>query len=217
MNTPDLSSLYSLFTVSINSIFKKATAFIFYFWLHCVLFAVWAFLRLQEQGLLCRGSVWASLIAERGLWGAWASAVAACGSGVSAPRLRAQAQQLWHGSLVVPWHLGSFWIRDGTCVFCTGREILYRWATWEALLCLLLIFYIYVYEFFPLYHMLCSQWYCSVCSLSFWCDSHLNHNTIFPLLLKSIHSCLSFSFCNLSSLSFCTGGFSLILQKWLLH
>ena len=98
------------------------------------------------------------------------------------PGSRAQAQWLWHRSLVVPWHLGSFRIRDWTRVFCTSREILYRWATWEASLCL--IFYIYVYEFFPIYHMLCSQWCCFVCFLSFWWDSHLNHNSMFSPLAE---------------------------------
>ena len=27
----------------------------------------------------------------------------------------------------------SFWPRDRTCVSCIGRQILYHWATWEAL------------------------------------------------------------------------------------
>ena len=27
---------------------------------------------------------------------------------------------------------GIFWPRDGTRVFCIGRQILYHWATWEA-------------------------------------------------------------------------------------
>ena len=27
---------------------------------------------------------------------------------------------------------GSFQPRDGTCVSCIGRQILYHWATWEA-------------------------------------------------------------------------------------
>ena len=33
--------------------------------------------------------------------------------------------------LVAPWHVGSSWIRDGTCVSCTGRWILYNWVTGE--------------------------------------------------------------------------------------
>ena len=37
---------------------------------------------------------------------------------------RAQAQLLWSTVLVAPWHVGSFWIRDGTHVSCMGRQIL---------------------------------------------------------------------------------------------
>ena len=37
---------------------------------------------------------------------------------------RAQAPWLWHMGLVAAQHVGSFWIRDQTCVFCTGRQIL---------------------------------------------------------------------------------------------
>lgn len=182
MNTLELSSLYSLFTVPINSYFLKHKCIYFLFLAALCPLCCAGSPAAAGAGVLCWG-VWASLVAEDRLRGARASAVAACGSGVPAPRLRAQAQQLWHTSLVVPWHLGSFRIRDGTRVFCTGREILYRWAPWEAFLCLFLIFYIYVYEFFPLYHMLGSQW-CSVCFLSFWCDSHLNHNSIFSPLAE---------------------------------
>ena len=35
----------------------------------------------------------------------------------------------------MPSSRGSSWLRDQThvsCVFCTGRQILYHWATWEA-------------------------------------------------------------------------------------
>ena len=35
--------------------------------------------------------------------------------------------------LVAPRHVGSSWIRDQTCVSCFGRQILYHWATREAL------------------------------------------------------------------------------------
>ena len=34
---------------------------------------------------------------------------------------RAQAQQLWSISLVVPWHVESSWTRDQTSVSCIGR------------------------------------------------------------------------------------------------
>ena len=66
----------------------------------------------------------------------WASVV-----GVRAPRLglpssRAQAQSLWctGGGLVAPPYVGSSWIRDQTCVSCTGRKILKPLATREACL-----------------------------------------------------------------------------------
>ena len=36
----------------------------------------------------------------------------------------------WH---VAPWHVGSSWTRDRTCVSCIGRWILYHRATREAL------------------------------------------------------------------------------------
>ena len=39
---------------------------------------------------------------------------------------RAQAQQLWRPGLDPPRHVGSFWIRAGTCVSCFGRQILYH-------------------------------------------------------------------------------------------
>ena len=41
-------------------------------------------------------------------------------------------QQLWLRGLAAPWHVGSSWIRDRTCVSCFGRQILYPRATREA-------------------------------------------------------------------------------------
>ena len=35
-------------------------------------------------------------------------------------------QKLWLMGLVVPPHVGSSQTRDGTCVSCTGRSILYH-------------------------------------------------------------------------------------------
>ena len=35
-------------------------------------------------------------------------------------------------NLVTPWHVGSSWIRDPTCVSSIGRWILYHWAIREA-------------------------------------------------------------------------------------
>ena len=40
--------------------------------------------------------------------------------------------------IAIPFSRGSSWLRDRTlrrrpfCVFCIGRQVLYRWATWEA-------------------------------------------------------------------------------------
>ena len=45
---------------------------------------------------------------------------------------RARAQELRRTDLVALWHVGSSWIRDRTCVSCTGRQILYHWVTREA-------------------------------------------------------------------------------------
>ena len=42
---------------------------------------------------------------------------------------RVWAQQLWHLSLVAPWHVGSSWTRDQTCVPFIGRRILNHWTT----------------------------------------------------------------------------------------
>ena len=36
------------------------------------------------------------------------------------------------------WPVGSSWARDQTCVFCIGRQVLYHWATKEALRLVLL-------------------------------------------------------------------------------
>ena len=33
-------------------------------------------------------------------------------------------QWLWQRGLVAPWHVGSSWTRDQTCVSCIGRQIL---------------------------------------------------------------------------------------------
>ena len=46
---------------------------------------------------------------------------------------RLWAQWLWYTGLVAPLHVGSSWTRDWTHVSCTGRRILYHWATREAL------------------------------------------------------------------------------------
>ena len=68
----------------------------------------------------------AAFVVEHGLWGMQDSVVGLVGS-------RAQAQQLWHTGLVAPQHVGSSQTRDRTRVCCIDRQILYHWATREAL------------------------------------------------------------------------------------
>ena len=68
----------------------------------------------------------AAFVVEHGLWGMQDSVVGLVGS-------RAQAQQLWHTGLVAPQHVGSSQTRDRTHVCCIDRQILYHWATREAL------------------------------------------------------------------------------------
>jgi len=67
-----------------------------------------------------------SLVAEHGLWSAQASVVVA--SGLSICSYQALENRLSCGvhDLVAPQHVGSSRIRDGTHVFCTGRQILYH-------------------------------------------------------------------------------------------
>ena len=51
------------------------------------------------------------------------------------------AQELWCLGLSAPWHVGSSWAGDPTCVPCIGRQILSHWTTKENLgffLCLFL-------------------------------------------------------------------------------
>lgn len=42
------------------------------------------------------------------------------------PGSRAQAQWLGHRGRAALWLVGSFWIRDGACVSCVVRWILYH-------------------------------------------------------------------------------------------
>ena len=95
--------------------------------LHC---RVCAFFSWEEWEPLLGCGAWGSSFQWLLLWsralGFVGSAVWLLGSG-------AQAQQLWHTSLLAPWHVGSSWIRGQTHVSRTGRQILYCWATTEAL------------------------------------------------------------------------------------
>ena len=72
------------------------------------------------QGLL----IVASVVTEHGLSGAWPSAVVA-------PRLESTGLAVMVHGLSCSMAQGSSWIRDETCVSCTGRWILYHGATRE--------------------------------------------------------------------------------------
>ena len=76
----------------------------------------WVFSSCGEWGLLfmqCTGIAVASLVAEHGALGMWASVV-------------------WPTGLVAPWHVGSSWTKARTCVPCIGRRILNHCTTREA-------------------------------------------------------------------------------------
>ena len=49
---------------------------------------------------------------------------------------RSQAQHLWLTGLVALQHVGSYQVRDQTCVSCIGRWILYHWTTRKVLISL---------------------------------------------------------------------------------
>ena len=75
--------------------------------------------------------------------------LSSCGSWALEHRLNS------HGvGLVAPQHVGSYWTRDGTPVSCTGRQVLYQWATREAPQpCFLNLFLFY----FWLHHEACGN------------------------------------------------------------
>ena len=79
--------------------------------------------------------VLASLVAEHGLSGKWASVIKSRGLGTRGsqglPGSRAQARLLWRLGLVATQHVGFSRIRDGTHVSCISRWILYHWAIRE--------------------------------------------------------------------------------------
>ena len=60
-----------------------------------------------------------------GTWSTWLSSW-----GSQAPEYRFH---VWLMGLAVSWHVESSQIRDWTCVSCIGRQVLYHWATSEAL------------------------------------------------------------------------------------
>ena len=72
-----------------------------------------------EWGLLSSQGVGAPLVVEHRLQGTQTSAAVVLGS-------RAQARELGHTGSSVPWHVGSFQIKDQTHVSCIGRQVLYH-------------------------------------------------------------------------------------------
>ena len=70
----------------------------------------WAFFSCDGWELLSRCGAQASRFGGFSCCGARAQ-----GSGL---------QWLWQRGLVAPWHVGSSWTRDQTCVSCIGRQIL---------------------------------------------------------------------------------------------
>ena len=66
--------------------------------------------------------------------GSWGSAAVVWGlSSYSSWALEQRPYSLWLTDLDSPWHVRSFWTRDGTHVSCTGRCILHHWITKKAL------------------------------------------------------------------------------------
>ena len=68
----------------------------------------------------------ASLVAEHRLWGVWASVVVVSG-------LCSTDSEVAEHTLSCSLHVVSSWTRDWSHVSCTGRWILYQWATREGL------------------------------------------------------------------------------------
>ena len=122
--------LYILAILWWNSFFllnKIIYLFLIALGLHCF---VWAFSSFREWGPLILIAL-ASPVVELRLWVVQASVVmlgelSSCSSQV-------WGQKLGYPGLVAPKHVGSSRTRDQTCVSCVGRQILYRWATREAL------------------------------------------------------------------------------------
>ena len=71
-----------------------------------------------------------SPVAEHRLQGTWASAVAE--SGLSGCSSQALEHRPCSCGPAAPRPVGSFWVRDQTCVAYTSRQILYQWVTREA-------------------------------------------------------------------------------------
>ena len=144
-----------------------------YFWLCWVFVAAHGFFLVVVSGgyssLRCMGFSlqWLLLLQSMGSRrmdfssrGIWAQQLWLTGS-------RAQAQQLWHMGLVVPWHMGSSRTRARTRVPCIGRRILNHCAKREVpnifSLCLIFVSLISIWFGmflfgFMLYGTLCASW-----------------------------------------------------------
>ena len=65
-------------------------------------------------------------------------------------RLWSTSLVVWYTSLDASQHVGSSWIRDQTHVSCTGKWVLYHWATKKAL-------YPFI-EYYSVYGLLIPHW-----------------------------------------------------------
>ena len=85
------------------------------------------------RGATLHGCLWASHCGGFSCCGAWALECLGFSScsiwarllQLVGPRVRVQ---LWGMALVALRHVGSFWIRDQTCVPCIGRQIPNHWT-----------------------------------------------------------------------------------------
>ena len=108
----------------------SAVCILLYFWL------CWVFV--AAQACSSCGSGGYSSLQGAGFSPGWLLLLWSMGSRVCwlelwFPGSRAQAQLRWLTGLAAPQQVGSSWIRDGTHVSCSRRQILYHWATREAL------------------------------------------------------------------------------------
>ena len=76
----------------------------------------------------------ASLVVEHRFEDTQASVLPAHGLSSGGSRAKGHRLQLWHVSLVAPWHVGFSPIRDWTSVSFIGRQILYHQVTRKTLL-----------------------------------------------------------------------------------
>ena len=90
----------------------------------CVGFSLVVVSRGSSPVMVQRLLIVASVVTEHWLSGAWPSAVVA-------PGLQSTGSAVMVHGLSCSMAQGSSWIRDQTCVSCTGRWLLYHGATRE--------------------------------------------------------------------------------------